>query len=390
MPEHAKGRSPHVVAMVTDAVYPYHVGGKEIRYHHLSRGLAGRGLEVHVFTMHWWDGPRHRVEAGVHLHALCRRRPLYHGKRRSILEAVVFALACLRLVVYRFDLLEADDMPLLQLFTLRAVAGLRRVPLVVTWHEFWGRDAWRAYLGRAGVLAARVERAALRVGDVLVTPSPGTRGRLLAEGVPPDRVEVVPNGLDLALLASVAPSPLGFDLLYVGRLIEHKHVDHLLLAAAELSRCGREVSCGVVGEGPELAALQALAGDLGLRAVRFLGTFAEQRDVLALMKSARVLVLPSTREGYGIVVAEAIACGLPVVTTDHPDNHARALVEAGVTGWLCQATVPGLTRAIGEALSAPAAAPGIRPATAERFGWAARTDALFEVFRSAGKGRADG
>ena len=71
--------------------------------------------------------------------------------------------------------------------------------------------------------------------------------------------------------------------------------------------------------------------------MRFYGSLEHTRDVYGLIKSSSVFVLPSVREGFGIVVVEALACGVPVITTDHPDNQARLLVEDGVTGWLCRA-----------------------------------------------------
>jgi len=54
------------------------------------------------------------------------------------------------------------------------------------------------------------------------------------------------------------------------------------------------------------------------------------------MKSSKVFVLPSTREGFGIVVIEANACGIPVVTVDHKDNAAKDLIEEGKNGFVCQ------------------------------------------------------
>ena len=370
--------------MVTDAIYPYHLGGKEVRYHHVVEGLAERGVEVHVFTMRWWEGPAHRTEGRVHYHAVCRRYPLYAGHRRSVVEAVMFALACLRLAGYRYDLIEADHMPHLQLFTLRLVAWLRRVPLVVTWHEFWGLDYWRRYLGRAGVVAAAIEQVTMRLGDAVLTPSPETAARLAANGLPRERVTVVPNGLDLGLIAATEPSPLAFDLLYVGRLVEHKHVDQLLDATAALRHEGRELTCGIVGEGPERRALEERAARLGLgEQVRFLGTFADHAEVFGLMKAARLFVLPSTREGFGIVVAEAIACGLAVVTTNHEDNHASALVEPGVTGWLCAATPLSLAQAVETALAHAGEATLGREVGLERFAWQASVASILDVFARA-------
>lgn len=381
----ASGARPTVVALVSDAIYPFHMGGKEIRYHHVVRELAARGLEVHVFTMRWWPGARHRVEGGVHYHALCHRYRMYRGGRRSVLEAAMFSLACWRLLLHRFDVIEADHMPHLQLFTVRAVARLRRVPLVVTWHEFWGRAYWRSYLGRAGSLAAWIEQRSMRLGDALIAPSPGTAARLVAEGIPSDRVTVAPNGLDLPAIATAEPSPVAFDLLYVGRLVSHKHVDALLEAVASLAAEGRPVTLGVVGEGPERASLEVAEARLGLEgSVRFLGNVPDQGEVFGLMKSARVFVLPSTREGFGIVVAEAIACGAVVVTTDHEDNHARAFVDEGVTGYLAEPTPASLARAVRRALDEPPADAPARSRIVEHLAWPSSVSTILDVFARAG------
>jgi hypothetical protein len=126
-----------VVALVSDAIFPYSCGGREIRYHELTRRLAGHA-ELHLYTMRWWDGPRVRKDEIVTFHAISRLRPMYTKNRRSLRQAIFFALACLRLLASRFDVLEADHMPLLQILVLRFVATVKRKRFVVTWHEVWG------------------------------------------------------------------------------------------------------------------------------------------------------------------------------------------------------------------------------------------------------------
>lgn len=64
------------------------------------------------------------------------------------------------------------------------------------------------------------------------------------------------------------------------------------------------------------------------------------------MKSARMLVLPSIREGFGLVAIEANACGIPVVTTSHPENAARDLIRDGHNGLLCEATAEDIAEKI--------------------------------------------
>jgi len=305
---------------------------------------------VHVFTMHWWGGSRRRVERGVRYSAVSRLMPLYVGERRSIRQAVVFSLGCLRMLGHRFDAIEADQMPYLPLFPLRLVASIKRVPLVVTWHEVWGAAYWREYMGRAGVIGALLERLAMRAPDVIVAENTETYRRLLEAELPATRVTVVPNGVDMSVIASAPPAAVAFDLIYVGRLLGHKRVEDLLAAVEHLRREGVTLTCAIVGVGPEQTRLEALAVELQVtEQVRFYGSLEQHADVYGLIKSSGVFVLPSVREGFGIVVAEALACGVPVITTDHPDNQARLLVEHGVTGWLCSPSGPGLADAIRQA-----------------------------------------
>jgi len=333
---HRKTDRKPVVAVVTDAIYPYHKGGKEVLHDHLSRGLVDRGFDVHVYTMHWWDGPPMRVEHGVHFHALCARHDLYVDARRSVRQAIRFSIACLRLATKRFDVIQADQIPFLPLLPLRLVAALRRVPLVVTWHEVWGPTYWREYLGAVGPLASAAERLSMRTPDHIVVVSPGPARRLVENGVPAAKVTVVPNGVDLAKILAVAPASASFDVVFAGRLLAHKGVDSLLRAIALLRARGRNTTCAVIGDGPERVRLEALCQELDLtREVAFLGTLEDVADVYAMMKSARTFALPSTREGYGLVVAEALACGTPVVTTDYPDNNAQHLVRDGIDGAVC-------------------------------------------------------
>src|SRR5215831_19227344 len=128
-----------IVALVSDAIYPYHRGGKEIRYHELTRRLAHHA-EVHLFTMNWWEGSSVRREEWATLHAISPLLEMYVKGRRSLLQAIVFGLACLRLLKYRFDVIEADHIPYFPVLALRLVASLKRKRLVVTWHEVWGES----------------------------------------------------------------------------------------------------------------------------------------------------------------------------------------------------------------------------------------------------------
>jgi Glycosyltransferase len=170
-----------------------------------------------------------------------------------------------------------------------------------------------------------VERLAARMPDGVIAVSERTAADLVALGIRKERITVVPNGIPLEHIRSIPPSIEACDVIFVGRLIKDKHVDVLLRACA-----GMPWKVTIIGDGPERAGLEAMAADLKVPAL-FTGFLAED-ELIARMKAAKVFVLPSTREGFGITVVEAMACGVPVITVDAPRNYAKELVKDGVTG----------------------------------------------------------
>lgn len=365
------------LALVTDAIFPYHRGGKEARYRELAPRLAAHA-DVHVFTMKWWDGPRVRREGDVTYHALCPLLPLYKGNRRSVLQAVVFALACLRLLFVRFDAIEADHMPYLQLFPLRIVARLRRTRLTVTWHECWGPEYWRSYIGQGGRVGWWFERTTMRMSDSIIAASDQTGASLtdrLRGDVP---VVVAPNGVDLPAIAAARAGDSPVDIVAVGRLLSHKRIDMLLDAVALLRADGSPVTCRVIGEGPDRDALHEQARELGIaHAVDFRHDVTDSGELYGLMKSARVFAFPSEREGFGIVVLEALACGLPVVATTAPENLGRHLVDRAERGRLCEPGAASLAGALRVELASPPPAGG--DSWLSEFDWQRVTDRVAEA-----------
>jgi glycosyltransferase involved in cell wall biosynthesis len=366
-----------VVALVTDAIYPYFRGGKELRYRELSARLSRRA-DVHIFTMKWWDGPPIRREGNVTFHAASRLYPMYTGERRSFREALLFALGCLRLMWFRFDVLEADQFPNFHILTLRLVSWIKRKPMTVTWHEVWGSDYWHQYLGRAAKLAWFVEWLSMRVPDHLIAASDQTATRLRAILGDKASISVAPNGIDLDGIRNSYPDAARVDIVTVGRFLPHKNVGMLLESLALLHDSGMPVTCRIIGDGPLREALHARAKELGIEAaVDFRHEVWEQKDLYSLMKSARVAVFPTAREGFGIAVLEAIACDLPVVTTSAPDNLAQYLVAQSSKGVVCGATAVAIADALRRLLAQDedqAGAPAFQDEWLENHGWDAVAD----------------
>lgn len=334
------------VALVCDAIYPYSRGGREFRYQALLPRLAGRA-DMHVFTMRWWDGPRRYSEDGITYHAITNRMPMYSGGgRRSLSHALRFALACVRLLAARFDVLDADQIPYLQLFVLRLVATLKGKPLVATWHEVWSRPYWTGYLGPVGWLAWMLEVIAVRLPDHIIAASAETAERIRDMAGGAVSVTTVPNGADLDLIARTRPSRTSCDLIAVGRLIGHKRVDLLLDVVAALHTRGIRVNCRIVGDGPERDALEDQAHRLGISPwVEFRDDVTDQQELYSLIKASKLFVSLSAREGFGMAVLEAIACGVPVLTTSAPDNLAQYLAIRYSLGTVCEPSVHDIASA---------------------------------------------
>ena len=375
-------RSVLRIALVSDAVYPYSKGGKETRLYQLSTRLATAGHDVHIYTMHWWDGAETtRRENGVTLHAICRRHALYAGGRRSIRQGLLFGLACWKLISERFDVLDVDQIPFFPLFPLRIISWLKRRPLIATWHEVWGRLYWQEYLGRAGWIAYAIERCSIHLPSRLITVSSLTTARAGSMMRHTNRIAHIANGIDFNHISRIKPAKAGADIIYVGRLIEHKHVDVLLEALAIIARHSPNIACLIVGDGPERASLEAQAERLGIaNNVAFVGFIPDHDDVLASIKSSRVFVLPSTREGFGISLLEAYACGRPAVTINHPDNAARELISPE-TGRLAELSATSLAQQLADLLTKPLDSHAIT-SIARRHDWSEATRQLLNLYES--------
>jgi glycosyltransferase involved in cell wall biosynthesis len=184
-------------------------------------------------------------------------------------------------------------------------------------------------------LYARANRHALQRSDRVVCVS-AYMGRIaVREGAPQERVRVLSNTVSLEDFTP-GGGPKTIDVLFAGRLSIEKGVDTLIRAASDLP--GLRIT--VAGDGPAGADLRALAERLDVRAT-FLGS-QTRAQVATLMRAARLLVVPSRSEPQGVVVLEALACGLPVVAS--AVGGLPELVEPGGTGWLVPPDDPAALR----------------------------------------------
>ena len=327
------------IAYVYDAVYPWIKGGAEKRIWEISKRLVKIGHEVHIFGMNYWNGDAVVMKEGVYLHGVCEPKELYVGGRRSIKEAIYFARKVLfPLLKENFDVIDCQAFPYFPCFSAKICSSVKRTPLILTWHEVWD-DYWYEYLGKSrGVFGKRIERTTAHLTDKAIAVSERTKKDLETIGVKRE-IKVIPNGIDFRKIERINASEEESDIIFAGRLIKDKNVDILVKAVEQVKKevPDAKLKCIIIGDGPEKAKLEKQAYELGLeRNITFMGFLEDYDEVISAMKSSKVFVLPSTREGFGMVALEANACGLPVVTVDHKRNAACDFITMDENGFICE------------------------------------------------------
>lgn len=326
------------IALIYDAIYPFIKGGAEKRFYEIAKRLSKKEHQMHLYGMKLWEGDKVIKRQDIYYHGICKPKPLYEKNgKRSIKEAIYFGLNCLKLIKEDFDIIDCSNFPYFPLFTCKLISIIKRKPLYATWLEVWGKNYWYEYIGFKGYLGYLIEKLAVLMPVKIISISEHTTYKLKNELNSKKLIYTVLNGIEFDLITKIKPAKEKSDVIFVGRLVSYKNIDILIKSIKLVKEKNPEIKSLIIGDGPEKKTLETLTQKLNLeKNIKFLGFLENHDDVYALMKSSKVFVLPSTREGFGIVVIEANACGIPVITIDYKDNAARDLIEEEINGFICQ------------------------------------------------------
>ncbi|WP_222912786.1 glycosyltransferase family 4 protein [Natrinema sp. SYSU A 869] len=371
------------IGFVTNVVFPFVKGGAEKRIHEIGTRLAAEGHDVTIYGRHFWDGPQVMDYEGMTLYGVAPAQELYEDERRSITEAIDFSarlLPHLRRNVDDHDIIVASLFPYFPVLASKLTTLGTDTPLITTWHEVW-LDYWDDYLGRLAPFGKGIERLTAKTPHYPIAVSSVTADRLTEIGPSRDRIEVVPNGIDVNQIESTEPTSDGFTVLYAGRLIKDKHVDLLLEAFDKIAHTVPDATLGIIGDGPERDRLEKQAQALEhADRVTMLGFLEEYDDVLAHMRAADVFASPSTREGFGITFAEAMAADCTVIAAEHPESAASEVI--GDAGFLASPTADDLAAVLERALTGER--PNTEPtARAQQYDWDTVAEQAEQCYRRA-------
>jgi glycosyltransferase involved in cell wall biosynthesis len=328
------------ICLVYDCLFPYTVGGAERWYRNLGERLAADGHEVTYLTLRQWERGARGEVPGVRVVSVGPRMGLYEESgRRRILPPLVFGLGVLWHLLRhgsRYDVVHTASFPY---FSLLAAATVRRYRLVVDWHEVWSRSYWTEYLGPvAGRVGDAVQSLCLRVPQRAFCFSQ-LHGRRLRERRVNGEVTVL-EGEYAGSLEPREPRPAEPVVVFAGRHIPEKRVPALVPALALARKRIPALRGEVLGDGPERGEVLRLRSEHGLDGALDVPGFVPAERVEEALSRALCMVLPSRREGYGMVVVEAAALGTPSVVVAAPDNAATDLVSEGQNGYVAASAEP--------------------------------------------------
>ena len=324
-------------------------GGGERQFYAISKRVAARGNDVTILTCRFPGQPAKEIIDGIKIHRVgLSRDPKSGGARKSVLPifSYMFETTAVALKLAP-DIIHCNTY--FPVYPGEVAARFGGAPIITTFHDIYGLKGWiesqrSATWGLLGHLATTI--AARLSHDRIIAVSPQCKQKLINLGVPEKKITIIPNGVDLKLFDSIQVKKVPNQVIYVGRLVDFKHVDWLIQAFPYILKKVPGATLKIVGGGPERETLEKLVKKLRLKArVTFTGLTPTYEAVTRHYKESEVFVLPSTVEGEAIVLKEAMAAGLPLIAMNIPGSGVLSLMRDGENGFLLE---PGWPEIIAE------------------------------------------
>lgn len=315
------------IAFITELFYP-HVGGMEVRHYEMAQNLVALGHQVDIYTLRYAaDLKKEDDVGGIRIHRItdAQNYLLSIWGLRSYPDVIRFTFELIkRRGEFRgFDAIIFNQWPVLPAVLLPKFCGNR---FVVDWCEIYDNPFWKVvyyFLASKKVFHSAINS---RIYDYL----------RYKRGIPEEKVELIVSGIYSQKYACAIEDKENKNILFVGRLFEHKNGEFLIKAFLSAGLGDKKYRLNIAGDGPLFSRLQGqYHGSGGV----YLHGHISNDEKSKLIKKASLLVVPSKREGFPIVCAEAAAAGTPTLTIEYPDNGTVSIIEKFGIGWVSSADI---------------------------------------------------
>ncbi|MHA1251160.1 MAG: glycosyltransferase family 4 protein [Candidatus Helarchaeota archaeon] len=322
------------IAIITDVFFPYIAGGAEKRYYEICRRLS-KNNEIHIYTQQWKNTKKEEKLHNIHIHRLNYVSKLYtRTGRRKIIHAIVYSVFLFfkLLKAPRFDIIECNLFPYFPCLIGKLFSIIKKSKFCILFHEVWG-NYWYQYFSNDlfAIIGRSIEIISSHLTKNIITYTPTIKNRInKIFKIPKKFIYLIPSGVDIRLFNKVPKNKVKNQIIFIGRLIPEKKVD-ILLKAMKLIK--NHLTILIIGEGPLKLQLKKLIKKEKNHKILYLG-IQNYNNITKYLSESSVFVLPSIREGQGIVFLESMAARTPVIGVYKEDSGVKDIIKNNYNGFL--------------------------------------------------------
>lgn len=322
------------IGFITDRVYPFYSGGYETSIYNVAMKLA-KYFDITVFTS--LDSRVREINNVKYLRVAPRRKYVNSKNVHNLKDAILFYLNLKFSIklLNQCDLLFVNTIPYLGYGSvIRTLKKRTSIRIVSIFHE-----AWFDYLKTMSPITRKILRHEIEsivTGSDFIIARSGTTYESLVKNYYAKNVYIVPDGIDPKSIDEIKGDTKDrYDIIFVGRLSVIKHVEDIVYATSMVVRSFPNLRVIIVGDGELKNMLHNLIKEKHLEQNIFMAGYVSDTKKYKLLKSSKMFIMPSEREGFSISALEAMYCGcVPVVSQPiFPEVFgASDFVKDGKTG----------------------------------------------------------
>ncbi len=315
------------ILCVASDLYPAVVGGIGVVAHEMSKEQVKLGHDVTVYTSGADGRPMREFKDG---YKIIRFKSIMKLMGNTFMPGMLFKLMRAK---NDFDIIHAHSHLYLSTNLCALVKRLGSPPLVITVHGLFSQTA---PLPIQKIYLPTIAKWTLRSADRVICLSTENKRELEELGIASANIRIIHNGIDVTVFTPPErkQGKTSNQILWVGRFVPGKGVECLISAFHILVRKNENYRLTMVGEGPLKEKIKHKIRGLGLSQYIHFRDFIPNTELPDLYRNSDVFVLTSINEGVPLTILEAMACGVPVVSTKLPQlvnivNGCGLLVPVG-------------------------------------------------------------